>query len=352
MKTWVPGSLLVLALTLTNTVGAAERPVCHLIATGGTIAMRPAEPGGAAVPADSGEDLVAAVPELEAIADVEVLSLYNVPSPHMNPARWVGVQQAVTAALARDEVAGVIVTHGTDVLEETAWFLDLTVTSDKPVVLTGAMRDAASRDFDGPRNLLAAARVCVDAGSRGRGTMLVMNDTIHAARDVRKGHTLRGDFTSGRPGVLGVINRDEVTFWRQATRGQHIALAVDPEHAALPRVDIVTMYPGADGHAVDAAVAAGARGIVVTALGAGNVNPAMAEALAAAMDAGVVVVISTRVATGTVAPVYGYPGGGADLAEAGALFAGDLSPQKARILLMLSLQQDRTTAALRARFGR
>ncbi|MCC5886930.1 MAG: asparaginase [Gammaproteobacteria bacterium] len=332
MRSAVLGMLLSLAMAY----GAADtRPVCQLIATGGTIAMRPAEEGGAPVPADSGEALLAAVPELAALADMEVLNLYNVPSPHMDPARWVGLHEAVTAALDRDDVAGVIVTHGTDVLEETAWFLDLTVKSEKPVVLTGAMRDAASRDFDGPHNLLAAAKVCVSKASRGRGTMLVMDNLIHAGREVRKGHTSRGDFNSGEAGALGEVRTVGPVFWRRPERRQDPMPIVIPE---LPRVDIVAMYPGADGTGIEAAVAAGAEGIVIAALGLGNVNPAMARAIEAAIEAGVVVMISSRVADGSVAPVYGYDGGGASLQSAGAVFAWDLSPQKVRIALMLILQ--------------
>lgn len=327
--------LLAAAVMLSMTVSSVQaRPVCQLITTGGTIAMRPAEAGGAPVPADSGEALLAAVPELAEIAEVELVNLYNLPSPHMTSAHWFGLQRAVAAALDREEVAGVIVTHGTDVLEETAYFLDLTLNVDKPVVLTGAMRDATSRDFDGPRNLLAATRVCVARASRGRGVMLVMDDHIHAAREVRKGHRARGDFDSGEAGALGEVQADGPVFWRRPEQREHLPVVLEQ----LPRVDIVAMYPGADGTGIEAAMAAGAEGIVVAALGLGNVNPAMAEAIEAAIEAGVMVVISSRVPRGEVAPVYGYVGGGASLRAAGAMFAKDLSPQKARIHLMVALQ--------------
>ncbi len=344
MKGW---SLIVLC-ALALSVGAEELPVCKLIATGGTIAMRPAEPGGAPVPADTGEALLAAVPELADIATMEVTTLFSLPSPHMDPDRWVTLYGAVSEALARPEVAGVIVTHGTDVLEETAWFLDLTVGGEKPVVLTGAMRDATARDFDGPRNLLAAARVCVASRARDRGAMLVMQDTVHAAREVRKGHTSAGGFHSGAAGALGVVTGDEVRFWRRPEWRQRIPL----DNEALPRVDIVAMYPGATGEAVVGAVAAGADGIVVQALGLGNVNPSVASAIEEALAADVAVVIASRVEAGAVAPVYGYVGGGAALADAGVIFAGDLTPQKARILLMLALQHGQGAEAPRAYFTR
>lgn len=344
MKGW---SLIALC-TLSLTVAAEALPVCKLIATGGTIAMRPAEPGGAPVPADSGEALVEAVPELAEIARMEVKTLFSAPSPHMDPERWAALHGSVSEALARPEVAGVIVTHGTDVLEETAWFLDLTLGGEKPVVLTGAMRDAASRDFDGPRNLLAAARVCVAARARDRGVMLVMNDQVHAAREVRKGHTSEGGFHSGPAGALGVVSASEVRFWRRPEWRQRVSLG----NEALPQVSIVAMYPGATGEGIAAAVAAGADGIVVQALGLGNVNPAVAAAIEDALAADVAVVIASRVAEGSVAPVYGYVGGGAALAEAGVIFAGDLTPQKARILLMLALQYGEGAEAPRAYFMR
>lgn len=339
--------LAVLMAWMAVTAAMAEPPRCTLIATGGTIAMRPAEPDGAPVPADSGEAMVAAVPELAGVARLDVESLANVPSPHMTPELWQALHAAVETALAADDVAGVIVTHGTDTLEETAFFLDLTVAGDKPVVLTGAMRDASARDFDGPRNLLAAARLCVDPRARGRGALLVMDDRVHAARSVRKGHTARGDFHSGAAGALGEVGPEGVAFWRSPERRQRIRL----EAAALPRVDIVAAYPGAGEELLQAAMAAGSRGIVVQALGLGNVGPALAAGIEAVLDAGVPVVVASRVAEGATAPVYGYAGGGAALRDAGAIFAGDLSPQKARILLMLALQHAGDADALQAFFG-
>lgn len=343
------GLIMMLAAAAAAGASRAEAlPLCKLVTTGGTIAMRPAEPGGAPVPADSGEALLAAVPELAEIARIDVENLFNVPSPHMNPERWIALQRSVAAALEDPEVAGVIVSHGTDTLEESAFFLDLTLRTEKPVVLTGALRDAASADFDGPRNLRAAARICAHPEAGARGTMLVMDDVIHAAREVRKGHTARGGFHSGAAGALGVVDADRVRMLRWPEWRQHIAL---PEAAVLPQVDMVMMYPGASGTLLEQAVAAGARGIVVQALGLGNVNPALAAAIRDAVAGGVPVVITSRVQQGAVAPVYGYDGGGAELADAGAIFAGDLLPQKARILLMLALQHTRDPDALQAHFG-
>ena len=144
-------------------------PVCPLIATGGTIAMKIDPIKQAPVPAITGEDLLATVPDVSNYARVEVKNISNVPSDYMDPPRWIALPKEVEAALERPEVAGVIVSHGTDTFEETAWWLDLTVNSEKPIILIGAQRNASEKDFDGPRNLLNAVRICVDPQSKGRG---------------------------------------------------------------------------------------------------------------------------------------------------------------------------------------
>ncbi len=328
-------------------------PVVRLIATGGTIAMKIDPVKKAPVPAISGEDLVATVPEIEKVARIEVQNLSNVPSDYMDPDRWVQLQRAVTEALARPEVAGVIVSHGTDTLEETAWFLDLTVAGEKPIVLIGAQRNASERDFDGPRNLLNAARICADPGARGKGAMIALNNNINAARDAVKTHTSDVDtFKSGDLGFLGYADSDRVVWYRAPTRRQHVALRALAEGQHLPRVDIVPMYGGADGTFVRAAIAAGAKGLVIQALGWGNMNIPMFQAVKEAMGKGIPVAISTRVWTGRVLPNFGFEGGGKTLQQAGAVFADDLSPQKARILLMLALQTTSNAQELQRMFDR
>jgi L-asparaginase len=344
----LPAFLLCCAAAQTRQTAAAPRPsaadvssnlpVVRLIATGGTIAMKIDPVKKAPVPAISGEDLIATVPEIEKVAHIEVQNLSNVPSDYMDPDRWIELHKAVTEALARPEVAGVIVSHGTDTLEETAWFLDLTVESEKPVVLIGAQRNASEKDFDGPRNLMAAARICVAPSARKMGSMIALNNQINAAREAVKTHTSDVEtFKSGDFGFLGVTDNDRVIFYRAPLRRQHLALRV-PAGQHLPRVDIVDMYGGADGALVRAAVAAGARGLVIQALGWGNMNVPMFEAVKEVMAKGIPVVITTRVWNGRVLPNYGFQGGGKTLQESGAIFGDNLSPQKARILLMLALQ--------------
>jgi L-asparaginase len=305
----------------------------------------------APVPAISGEDLLATVPDISKHARIEVNNLSNVPSDYMDPPRWVALTRAVQDTLARPEVAGVVVSHGTDTLEETAWWLDLTVASDKPVVLIGAQRNASEPDFDGPRNLLNAVRIATDPASAGKGAVLAMNNQINAARDVAKTHTTNVEtFQSGQWGLLGAVDPDRVVWARAPLRRQHVPVRSD----AMPPVEIVAMYGGADGRLVKAAVEQGARGVVVQGLGMGNVNQPMFAAIKDAVGRGVPVVVASRVPEGRVLPSYGFEGGGRTLADAGAVMAGDLSPQKARILLMLLLQEGgaRDLGALQPAFSR
>jgi L-asparaginase len=325
-----------IALCLLFPIAAqAQLPVCKLIATGGTIAMKIDPVKKAPVPAISGEDLIATVPQIGKVATIEVENLSNVPSDYMDPERWQGLQKAVVEAFARPEVAGVIVSHGTDTLEETADFLDLTVSSPKPIVLIGAQRNASEPDFDGPRNLLNAARICVAPEARDKGAMVALNNQINAAREVTKSHTSDVEtFKSGDFGFLGNVDDDRVIFYRAPLRRQFIAL----KEQKVPYVEIVPMYGGADGMLVRAAANAGAKGIVIQTLGWGNVNIPMYESIAEVIKKGITVVISTRVPNGRVLPIYGFKGGGKTLKEAGAIFADNLSPHKARILLMLALQ--------------
>lgn len=327
--------LLTVACLFASAAIAQSKPVVVLIATGGTIAMKIDPVKHAPVPAISGEDLLATVPEVSKYANVEVKNVSNVPSDYMDPARWTALTREVITALARPEVAGAIISHGTDTLEETAYWLDLTVDSEKPVVLIGAQRNASESDFDGPRNLLNAVRIVIDPQSRGKGAMLAMNSQINAARDVTKTHTSSVEtFKSGDFGFLGEVDFDRVVYWRLPSRRRHVPIKAE----SMPYVEIVPMYGGADGYLVKAALDHGARGLVIQALGWGNVNQPMFAAIKDAIAKGVPVVIASRVPNGRVLPNYGFEGGGKTLVDAGAVMGDDLSAQKARILLMLLLQ--------------
>ena len=327
---------------------AHGRPRLRLITTGGTIAMKLDPALGAPVPALAGADLLAAVPRLAQIAEVRVDDLFNVPSVEMGESRWPALHRAVAAALASADVDGVIVSHGTDTLEESAWFLDLSLRSDKPVVLVGAQRNASEPDVDGPRNLCAAARVCAAPAARGLGVLVVMNDRIHAARDVAKWHTADVAGFHSERGALGSVVAERVLVARRPARASPL---FELRAQALPRVEIVPAFAGAGGWMVHAAAQQGARGLVLQALGAGNVPRAMHDAVVDVLAAGLHVVVATRVPTGEVQPTYGFVGGGQSLHRAGAIFASDLSAHKARILLLLALQDPRSADDLQRLFA-
>lgn len=327
---------------------AAEPPKIAVVATGGTIAMKLDPTTHAPVPALSGEDLVAAVPKLKDIATIAVTEFSNVPSDYMGPDRWPALSRRIDEILADPGVRGAIVLHGTDTLDQTAYFLDLTLKSDKPVVLVGAQRNASDWDADGPRNLLNAARQILADGAAGMGVTVTLNHRINAAREVRKTHTSNVEtFNSGDAGILGYVDEDRVVFSRKSLRRQTLPL---PDR--MPRVDLVSMYAGADGSQVRDAAESGAEAIVVEAYGWGNVNAEMHDAIAAAVAKGVPVIVATKVYDGRALPVYGFKGGGSTLLKAGAVFAGDLTPDKARILALVALPATKERAALQALYDK
>lgn len=330
---------------------AEPLPVVQFIATGGTIAMKVDPVTKGVKPAVTGDELLQAVPDAGKYATVEVNNFSNIPSDYVDPPFWARLTKTVEDALARPEVAGVVIAHGTDTLEETAYWLDLTVKSEKPVVLIGAQRNGSVSDFDGPRNLLNAVRVAVSPDARGKGAMIPMNNQINSARFVTKTHTANVEtFKSGDFGFLGEVWDDRVIFSNASLRRQTVELKPDAE---LPRVEIIPMFGGADGSLLRYAVDQGAKGIVVQGAGMGQMNVPMYEAVKYALSKNVPVVVSTRVHNGRTRPLYGFVGGGKTTFEAGAVMSGDLSPQKSRILLMLLLQQGKSgKEELQAAFDR
>jgi L-asparaginase len=341
----------VLALLLAVALSAAAQklPTVAVLATGGTIASRQDPEKGGYVPALSAQELVAAVPAIRKIAQVQAEQVSNIPSQDMTPALWVRLAATVNRLLARPDVSGVVITHGTNTLEETAYFLDLTTTGTKPVVLVGAQRPASDPDSDGPRNLLDAVRVAVDPEAAGKGVMVVMNGQINAARDVTKTHTSQVETFRGLEfGELGAVDVEKVRFYRAPLRRQTIP--VDPSTQPA-RVDIVMTYAGADGAVVRALLRdSSVRGLVIAGMGLGNVPSSMVDAIQEARARGVAVVIGTRVPTGRVFPLSAAKGSALALKNMGCVLADNLSPQKARILLMLALTRTQDTAALQKYF--
>jgi L-asparaginase len=330
---------------------AADLPLVVVLSTGGTIAGR----GGASTSLTEyksgsilGSELIDAVPEIKGYAQVRVEQIANIGSTNMNPAIWLKLANRINDIFKQDpKVSGVVVTHGTNTLEETAYFLHLTVKSDKPVVLVGAQRPATAISADGPLNLLNAIRVAGAPVSRGKGAMVVMNEEINGARDVTKSNTYRVEaFRSGELGFLGYVDSDEVAFYKASTKRHTINSEFDVSGlTALPSVEILYAYSEPSLALIKALGVSGAKGIVIAGTGAGGLSDAEREALKALGPIGsrAIVVRSNRTGNGRVISRKEFD------AE-GMVPADTLNPQKSRILLMLGLSRTSDISEIKRMF--
>ena len=330
-------ALCIAACILFAASARAELPKVAIVTTGGTIAEKLDPKAGGAVPAVSGKALAAAVPGLSKVADIEVVEFSNIDSSQMTPAMWAKLSKTVDELLANPAIKGAVVTHGTDTMAEGAYFLDLTVQSDKPVVFVGAMRDASDVSPDGPANILHAVIQAASEEAKGWGVTVTLNQFINSARNVRKTNSTNVQtFDSGNKGYLGYICMGKVIRYNDAPKRQRF-----PIPAELPGVILLQTFAGDDGSLVRYAVDKGVTGIVIEGVGAGNVNADVYKAVEYALDKGVAVVVTTSVYHSGVWPMYGDQGGGATLEKAGVILGGDLDGPKARLLLMLALAQEK-----------
>lgn len=325
----------------------SELPYLVVLATGGTIAGAGEKPEGkgyrsAALSVDA---LLDAVPQVRELARLEGEQIAQVGSQDLNTGHWLDLARSARVNLERD-VDGLIVTHGTDTLEETAFFLDLVLDSPKPVVVTGAMRPATGLSADGPRNLLDAVRVALDPGARDRGVLVVMDESIHKARGVTKTNTSHvSAFQSPDRGPAGAIVGGHPVFFRRARGRDPRPLPTLEGLERLPRVDVLYACAGMAPDQVTSALEAGAQGIVLAGVGNGNASADVIEALSAAVASGVPVVRATRSGSGFVARDIEI-----DDSARGFIAAGSLGPAKARVLLAVSLLETCDGAALQQRF--
>ncbi|BAF71837.1 asparaginase [Sulfurovum sp. NBC37-1] len=310
-------------------------PVVVVVTTGGTIAMKYDPVSGGVVPAVSGKDLLEAVPGLGKIAKIETVEFCNIDSSQMTPKIWRNLSLKVDAVLRRPEVAGVVVTHGTDTMAEGAYFLETTLHSQKPVVFVGSMRSNSDLSPDGPANLYNAVFQAASSKAEKWGVTVTMNQYINSARYVCKDNTTNVQtFDSGGHGYLGYIVGNRIIGYNAAPAKKKLSAP-----KTLPDIPLIYSYAGDDGSLIRYAVDHGAKGLVVAGVGAGNVNQSVFKACKYALNKNVPLVIASRVRHGGVYPLYGDEGGGASLLKAGTLLAGDLSPYKARLLLMIALGQ-------------
>ncbi|MCP3967174.1 MAG: asparaginase [Lentisphaerae bacterium] len=308
-------------------------PKIAIVTTGGTIAQKKDE-SGAAVPAVSGVALIAAVPDLLKEANVEIYSLCNEDSSRIKPEVWFRLAKLVDKLVKRQDISGVVVTHGTDTMAEAAFFVDACTLTKKPIVFVGAMRDASEKSPDGPENILNAVAQAVSPSAKEWGVTVTLNQFVNSAYNVRKSNTNNvATFNSGEHGYLGYITTGKVFKYNRPMQDFCIGM---PEKLEK-HVEIFMSYAGCDGDAIRRATDAGMKGLVVEAVGSGNVNEDVYDAIKYAMSKDVIVVVTTCVPDGPVLPLYGGPGGGATLIKKGAILSRYLRARKARLLLILAL---------------
>lgn len=304
-----------------------------VITTGGTIAMKYDAASKGLVPAVSGEDLIEAVPALKDIAVVEVVEFSNVPSGHMTPQMMFQLAALIDQYAGDETVDGFVVTHGTDTQEETAYMLSLVTKTMKPICITGAMRGASETGPDGAANILAAVMTAASDEAAGKGVLLVFNDEIHAAAEVTKTHTTScSTFHSPGWGPLGHVYFDRVVFRRKPANLEKICPPLLTE-----AVYLLKTYAGMDDYLFKVLADKQISGLVVEALGCGNVPPAVKCGIEYVRSRGIPVVLATRVHTGRVVPVYSYLGSARSMENSKLILAGELTGPKARIKLMLAL---------------
>ena len=328
------------------------KPVVVVLATGGTIAgaaPSATQTVGYKAAVVTVDNLLAAVPSLKDLADVRGEQIFQIASENITPEQWRILALRVNSLLADKDVSGVVITHGTDTMEETAYFLNLVIKSEKPVVLVGSMRPSTAISADGPLNLYNAVAVAAAPESSGKGVFVVLNDTINPAREVTKGSTFSVQtFHTPDLGALGYVQSGRPLFYRQPLRRHTVSTPFNAESAkAMPKILILYGYAGSDGEMVEAAVKTGAAGIVYAGTGNGSLSDQAKKALAAARKKGVQVVRSSRTGSGMVAR-----NGEVNDDEFGFIAADNLTPQKARVLLMLGLAVTTDTGRLQEFFQR
>ncbi|AIO19181.1 putative L-asparaginase [Candidatus Izimaplasma bacterium HR1] len=308
-----------------------------LIFTGGTIAMKVDKDLHGAIPSLSPNEIVQTLSGIDEFQNLIVHEFSSKPSPSITPIDMRNLANVVNDYLEQDEIVGTIVVHGTDVLEETAFYLNCVSTSNKPIVITGSMKNASELGYDGLTNLVSSIKVCMSPDSLGKGTLVVMNDTINSSVEVTKTHTMSLDtFRSMEFGPLGIIDHNEVIYYRDVTRNKKYQLTNKINNA----VYLLKAYAGMNGEFIDYLIEHEARGLVIEALGRGNLPPTMLDALERAINVGIYIVIVSRCPAGRVLDTYAYEGGGKDLTNKGCILGGSLNGQKARILLSLAIAND------------
>ncbi len=304
-----------------------------VVFNGGTISMKVDSRIKAAVPTLTGEEIMSMVTGIENYAEIESYNFSNLPGPHMSPEKMLELSKYVKALIDRPDICGVVVTHGTDSLEETAYLLDLTLKTEKPVVFTGSMRNSSELGYDGPANLAASICTVISEEAKSRGVLVCLNGDLNCACEVTKANSMSlNAFQTPNFGPIGIVDENKVIFYRDSIEKQHLDVqSIDAS------VDLLKCVAGMDSKLIDFCVEQGARGIVIEAMGRGNIPPKMMAGVQRALEKKVAVVLVSRCYQGRVLDSYGYEGGGKQLRNMGVIFGDNLPGQKARIKLLLAL---------------
>ncbi|MGL5615651.1 MAG: asparaginase [Sarcina sp.] len=304
-----------------------------VIFNGGTISMKVDEKIHAAVPNLTGEEIMAKVRGIEDYAEIEDHTFSSLPSPHMTIELMMELSKFVDNIVKREDIDGVVVTHGTDTLEETAYFLDLTINTKKPVVITGAMRSSSELGYDGPANLTASICTAASMEARGRGVLICFNGELNSASEVTKANSMAlNAFRTPNFGPIGIVDNNRVIFYRDVADDCYI-----PVDSITEKVAIIKCAAGMENDFINLAIENNYKGIVLEALGRGNVPPTLVEPIERAIAKGITVVLTSRCFEGRVCDTYGYLGGGKQLRDMGVIFGESMPSQKIRIKLLLLL---------------
>lgn len=317
-----------------------------VVFNGGTISMKVDERIKAAVPSLTGEEIMSMVTGIEEFAEVESYNFSSMPSPHMSVKTMLELSKFVEKLLNRDDIEGVVITHGTDTLEETAYLLDLTLNTEKVVVITGAMRSSSELGYDGPFNLAASICTAISEEAKGRGVLVCFNGELNSATEVTKANSMAlSAFRTPNFGPIGIVDNNKVLFYRNAPKTNTYKVEELQGEVAL-----IKCVAGMDSSYIDFVIDKGHKGIVIEAMGRGNVPPKMVSGIKRALDNNIPVVVVSRCFEGRVFESYGYEGGGKMLKDLGVIFGDTLPGQKARIKLMLAIGENLKTEEIKKSF--
>ena len=319
-----------------------------VVFNGGTISMKVDERIKAAVPSLTGEEIMSMVTGIEEFAEIESFNFSSMPSPHMSVEIMLELSKFIEELLNREDIDGVVITHGTDTLEETAYLLDLTLKTEKPVVITGAMRSSSELGYDGPFNLASSICTAISDDSKGRGVLVCFNGELNSASEVTKANSMAlSAFRTPNFGPIGIVDNNKVLFYRNAPK-------TNKYEAAKLRGDValIKCVAGMDSSYINFVIDNDYKGIVIEAMGRGNVPPNMVSGIERAIENNLPVVLVSRCFEGRVFESYGYEGGGKMLKNIGVIFGDTLPGQKARIKLMLAIASELTLRSEERRVGK